>query len=339
LGDWKFVPLVLAFHAAYACREVGRCCTSGWPIPVEAPQLDAARSAIASGRLVPTTTADPFVASSEPGGPIWLAAADSVCAFHRPDGAQRCGLQRALGHAALPLACRQFPRVTLEDPRGPSITLSHYCPTAASCLEEGAIAIVDDGPGFPAGGEYVGLDARHALPPRLRPDMLMDWDSWWEWERLSVAAIATAPSPAQAVARLHAAVEHARTWTPDEGPLTARVRDAFARPVATPPAERAAVRVGEVLATVPGHEHPPTPVPSAGGPLSPDATRRFLAAHAFANWTAHLGPGLRTWRRSIETAHAFVIGGWTAGDADLWLRHLTDPTALAEVWSRAEAGR
>ena len=32
---------------------------------------------------------------------------------------------------------------------------------------------------------------------------------------------------------------------------------------------------------------------------SATAVRAFLAAHAFANWTAHLGQGLRSWLRSL----------------------------------------
>lgn len=89
-------------------------------------------------------------------------------------------MQHALGHDALPLACRQFPRVTVLDPRGASVTLSHYCPTAAGLLkDDGPVAIEINGATFPPGGEYVGLDAQDALPPLLCRDVLMDWESWW----------------------------------------------------------------------------------------------------------------------------------------------------------------
>jgi hypothetical protein len=65
---------------------------------------------------------------------------------------------------------------------------------------------------------------------------------------------------------------------------------------------------------------------------SPTAARAhvaFLAAHAFANWAAHLGDDLRTWWRSIEAAHVLISGGLSVRDVDLLLRHLADPHALA----------
>ena len=62
----------------------------------------------------------------------------------------------------------------------------------------------------------------------------------------------------------------------------------------------------------------------------------FIAAHAFASWTAHLGEGLRTWLRSVEAAFALVELGLGVRTADLLLRHLCDPHALARTWSRAE---
>lgn len=202
--------------------------------------------------------------------------------------------------------------------------------------DDRSIAIVDGAPAFPRHGEYVGLHARTSLPPRLRPDMLMDWESWWTWERLSVDAIAHAPTAPDALARLHVAVEHVRTWSPTECPLIERVRAAFDRPVLASRSDRnAAVVRREVLAAIPA-AHRPTSASETSTPPSDSAARRYVAAHAFASWTAHLGQGLRTWLRSIEAAHALVTNGLTVGDADLWLRHLADPGALADVWSEAE---
>jgi hypothetical protein len=67
-----------------------------------------------------------------------------------------------------------------------------------------------------------------------------------------------------------------------------------------------------------------------------DAARRFLAAHAFASWTAHLGQGLRSWWRSIDAAWALLSYGLGVRQADLLLRHLADPVELARIWSRVE---
>jgi hypothetical protein len=79
------------------------------------------------------------------------------------------------------------------------------------------------------------------------------------------------------------------------------------------------------------HRHVDTRRPPA------HVVRSFLAAHAFANWTAHLGEGLRTWLRAIEAAFALLELGYGVRDADLLLRHLADPYRLARVWSAVEA--
>jgi hypothetical protein len=72
----------------------------------------------------------------------------------------------------------------------------------------------------------------------------------------------------------------------------------------------------------------------ADGPRPPaNVVSNFLAAHAFANWTAHLGEDLLTWQRSIEAAFALVELGGGVRQADLLLRHLADPHRLARVWS------
>src|SRR6187399_1245491 len=158
------MPFVLSFHAGYQCRGEGVCCTSGWPIPIEDDRAARVASALAEGRL---TAARPFARLHE--GELMLAVVNDACVFYRAGRDLGCGIQRALGHEALPLACRQFPRVSVRDPRGQSVTLSHYCPTAAAMLgRNGPATIVDSPAGFPADAEYVGLDASAGLPPRLR---------------------------------------------------------------------------------------------------------------------------------------------------------------------------
>src|SRR5262245_11543308 len=180
---------VLSFHAPYRCQHAGACCTSNWPIPIEADRLIAARAALATGRLRPTLIDPPAFdspAHAPAEAPVLLGRDGHRCVFYDSgsvDGAGRCRIHGALGHDALPLACRQFPRVSVHDPRGVSVTLSHYCPTAAALLDsQDALAVLTNASAFPPTGEYIGLDATAGLPPLLRPDMLMDWESWWEWE-------------------------------------------------------------------------------------------------------------------------------------------------------------
>jgi Fe-S-cluster containining protein len=308
------VPRCLSFFASYRCHRSGACCTSSWPIPVEADRLARIRAALANGALQasapPGTAPFTFPADAPTDAPALLGLSATRCVFFDDHGGHRCRVQDALGHDALPLACRQFPRVSVRDPRGVSVALSAYCPTVARLLTSvEPVTIVESPSAFPDEAEYDGLDARTQLPPLLRPDRLMDWESWWAFEASSVDLLAnTGGSADQAMARLRVAVEETRSWAPSDGPLIARVHDAFA------------------LATE----------GAAGEPVRDTLVRRFLAAHAFANWTMHLGKGLRTWLRSIEAAHELLTSGVDVREADLRLRHLADPTQLASAYARAE---
>src|SRR5688572_20699690 len=145
---------VLSFHASYGCKHRGRCCTSGWPIAVESAERTRIEDAIEAGLLEVRNVATAA-------GPPLLAVIDGRCVFHDDNANGGCRIHRAIGHTALPLACRQFPRQSLRDPRGVSVTLSHYCPTANDLLltATGPATIVENAPAFPAGAEYVGLTA------------------------------------------------------------------------------------------------------------------------------------------------------------------------------------
>lgn len=298
------------------------------------------QTALASGVLRPVdggpAAAIEQPADAPPDTPALLARTRGRCVCYQDaigDAGGHCRIQAALGHDALPLACRQFPRVSLIDPRGVSVTLSHYCPTAAALLETpGPAEILVNGAGFPAHGEYVGLDVRTALPPALRRDMLMDWDAWWECERLAVAGLSSADAgqPRAALAGIRTAVADIQRWSPGDGPLIDRVREAFDRAVSRPqpdaPAAPSALTEA-VFAAIPDDirparlDHP--------GTITDAVLGRYLAAHAFANWTAHLGAALHVWARSIDAAAALIDAGAGVRQTDLLLRHLADPAALA----------
>jgi hypothetical protein len=229
----------------------------------------------------------------------------------------------------------------MVDPRGLSDTLSHFCPTAESLLDDRQPATIVAGDSRLAGEDDasdVGLDARHGLPPLLRPAMLMDWDAWSLWEQRSVSLIDQAPHASAALGQLHAAVERVRTWTPADGPLTDRIEDGFEHAGTAPASsqrQRPDTLVDEVLASVPD-DWRPSPASLAGRPPGAHARRRFLIAHAFANWTAHLGMGLRSWLASLAAADRLIQTGLGLREADLLLRHLADPMVLARRWSARE---
>ncbi|MCC7009197.1 MAG: YkgJ family cysteine cluster protein [Acidobacteria bacterium] len=334
---------VLSVHAPYRCQHSGACCTSGWPIPVERDRVPALQAALADGRLTSRSPdGDPFIfpAAAPAGSPAIVRWHDEGCTFH-DGGRARCRVHRALGHAALPLACRQFPRVSVLDPAGAAITLSHYCPTAAALLDadQASTTIVRNAPAFAPDGEYVGLDAREALPPLLRRDMLMDWPAWWAWERRATDHLGRREIPVdRALADVEHLVERVRAWSPDHGPLEGAVIRAFDDLRGTAPARRARpgpdALIDDVLQAVPRDFRPAHLERTTG--VAEHVRRRFLAAHAFANWTAHLGGGLRSWLRSIDAADALLSHGVGVRQADLLLRHLADPHELTARFSEAE---
>jgi hypothetical protein len=337
---------VLSFHASYGCKHRGRCCSSGWPITVEPAELVQLRN----GGLMP--------AGPAPDGPTLLASSHGECEFHDRGREGGCRIQREMGHAALPLACRQFPRQSVRDPRGVSVTLSHYCPTAAELLAASGepMAIAVDAPGFPVAGEYVGLTADPALPPLLHARLAMDWESWWLFEELAIALISDMPDP---LGRLALFVEDVREWKVGQRPLMDHIRGAFGRvreratvPALPSPAV-VADRCADAIGAVPEQWRPQalnaTSASSASFRLRscqsyagqaasvPEVvTRRYLAAHAFANWTAYQGEGLCAWYRSVETAACLLAHTADPGRADLILRHLADASALTARWNRAE---
>lgn len=190
----------LNFHLPYRCRHSGACCTAGWPIPIEPER------AVFLGRSG-TLPQD----------------ADGACIFHNG----RCTV-----YEHRPMSCVHFPYVCLIDQRGVHVTLSHYCPTAASLLFEhhGPIEIVEGPPPIPSLEIPEGLDARESLPPvrvgAARP-VLMSWDELSAWERneiRSLGALAGDSEFAPVIERFLAAKLFA-SWAAYQGDGTAAVRE------------------------------------------------------------------------------------------------------------------
>jgi hypothetical protein len=170
----------------------------------------------------------------------------------------------------------------------------------------------------------------------------MDWKAWWTWEACGVRLIAGAEDPTRALAALRLVVEDVRTWRPGDGALGDRIQRAFDRVLAgadlTGPAFAHDIRLREIIEAIPPELRPESSQRHVEARQPPaHVVRNFLVAHAFANWTAHLGEGLRTWLRSVEAAFTLLELGYGVRDADLLLRHLADPYRLARVWSAVEA--
>jgi Fe-S-cluster containining protein len=365
----------LDFHADYRCRHSGACCSADWDVPVELPVYRSLSAAVSQGRLEVAPAARglaPFVV--EPDLPDDAAAMiertpGGDCVFFER-GRRMCVVHRDLGEPALPSTCRHFPRIAVRDARGTSISLSHFCPTAASMLfrEEGAILIVEDPRAFPP-ADYDGLVVNgEDLPPLLAPWMLMDVDAYATWERHMVNRCARpTASPESVIATLRRDALALRQWKPGGGSLAHGVDSLPRGCVDAPSPETLAPSLAlhrEVMKAVPDDLRPQ--LDEAGldeaylvrvrpawaafrVPLN-----RYLAAKAFASWTAYQGRGIATIVRGLEAALAVVRVESSRGcrdadgeldrdrlleairSADFALNHLAVGQELADAWSRAE---
>lgn len=365
----------LSIHADYKCRHSGVCCAMDWDVPVELPIYRSLAHAVDAGTLRQAPGAEqlpPFIV--EPDLPddaaaIFQRTERGACVFFER-GSNLCIVHRDLGEAALPSTCRHFPRVAVRDARGTSITLSHFCPTAASMLfrEDVPVAIVEAPAAFPP-AEYDGLViGADDLPPLLAPAMLMDLEGYSAWERHMVRRCADGADPESVVATLWRDAGVLRRWRPGGQSLAGAVADL---PAGVLPAARhetldASLRLyDDVIAAVPD-DLKPEPDESDldaayrayvrdgwrafGAPLG-----RYLAGKAFASWTAYQGRGVATIVRGLEAALALVRVEAArhcrdAGrpldaallleafrSADFALNHLAVGEDLAEGWSRAES--
>src|SRR5262249_61024764 len=125
------------------------------------PGTEGRRSgAVAGGRLPAQPVGAGPLAGLPPRSRVVLRVSPAgECVFHEP---RACAVHARLGEQALPSACRHFPRVVTLTPLGVSVTLSHYCPTAAGLLfrDEPPLALVDEPTPVPASWPFEGVDAR-----------------------------------------------------------------------------------------------------------------------------------------------------------------------------------
>ncbi len=315
---------VLSIHAGYRCGHSGACCTSGWPIPVEAPLRRRLGEAIADGRVaLPGGGETAFV--ERPDAPAGYAALlhvtpSGACACYDSQR-RRCAIHSGLGHEWLPVSCQHFPRIALVEQGAAFVTLSHYCPTAAGLLFRSGTSpvVVEAPPGF-APMPLEGLDARDALPPLLHPTMLMDSAGYHRWEAAMVRLLGRGSTPESSLSRAIGATEALRGWTPARGPLGEAVNAAFeAGTVPVPDRQRRAALGAAALAvdrlvrqSVPaGLEAASAPANASDVFAELVAPRwfgfaapvgRYLAARAYANWLAYQGRGLRTITCSLVAA-------------------------------------
>jgi Fe-S-cluster containining protein len=304
----------LSIHTAYACAHSGACCASGWPIPVEAPLESAVLR-----NLVPVSGPAFAAGGGSDGRRVQILATTQAgaCVFFEPEQGRLCAIHRTMGPGLLPAACRNFPRIALRDPRGVFVTLSHYCPTAARMLlDDHDMAIVEAPASLTLDGAVEGLDATAVMPPLLRPGMLMNLEGYTAWEHAAITTLNDPALEARAAVRvIEAATAVATRWRPGGESLSAWIEMAFANARTAPAAHR------DDAAFAPFEQ----------------AAKRFVAAHAFASWSAYQDGGLpavaRSVRSALERLHSLIVRARTDGDrlevafiaavrqADFQLRH------------------
>ena len=366
----------LSIHADYRCQQSGVCCSSEWDVPVELPVYRLLDAALVTGSLRPAAEADgggaPLIVEDDlpdDAGAMLARTTSGACVFYH-GGSRLCVVHRDLGEGELPSTCRHFPRLAVRDRRGTFISLTHYCPTAAAMLfrDDVLIEIVEAPRAFPP-ADYEGfLVGPEAWPPLLHPRMLMDDAAYGAWERHMVSRCADETlSPEGVVATLQRDATVLRGYTPGAGALIDAVAALPADAVAAPANKTLGPSLAlftEVMRAVPDDFKPE---PDQDGLLdvylvavAPVWTqwdkplKRYLAAKAFASWTAYQGRGLLTVVRGLEAALAMVrveasrqcrdhgrrldagLLKEAIRQADFALNHLAAGDELARMWSRVE---
>lgn len=364
----------LSFHEDYRCQNSGACCSADWDVPVELPVYRSLNDALARGGLRPSSTASTagaFITEPDlPEGAAAILERDDAgrCVFYAATS-KRCIVHRDLGEEALPATCRHFPRVTVQDARGIFVSLSHFCPTAASMLfRDRPVEIVPEPPAFPA-RDYEGLTVTEDdLPPLLTPRVLMDLEGYTAWEHHMVARFSnTWRAPAAILATLWRDAQLLAEWKPGSVTLreaASRLPGEYVSSASEPEFAVSLQRHSEVLAAVPDDLRPLSDeqgLEDADAMLVHPAWARFhapinryLAAKAFASWTAYQGRGVKTIVRGLEAALALVrveaarqcrnvqqrlddkLLLEAIRQADFLLNHLAVGEDLATAWSIVE---
>lgn len=342
--------LALNLHAGFACRHSGACCTAGWPIPVEA----AAANAIRAHACLPGTALSTAGPLPDGAAGVLVPLPDGACPAFDRAGGNLCSVQARLGHGRLPASCRHFPRVALLEADAVRVTLSHFCPTAAWMLFTPAperLAIVCDAAGIADRCDHEGFDARQTIPPFLRPGVAMDAGTCRVWERCVIGALdsdgLSAEAALAATARTAEAIRGwtaGRTWLEDHAARAAAAAEAAGAPPSrwSMPLREALRLHAAAAALVPAElRRPDLPAALAEADLAwvlprwaahARPVRRYLAARAFAAWSAYLGEGVRTQVAMLAVALA-AVRVEAAREASLALRPLDDAMLHAAIRS------
>ncbi len=305
-----------------------------------------------TGPATPLPSSSPRVSRPAPGRCFGPAHPERACSTSAPAGSARSS-----GRSAT---------ISCHPPASTSRGVASWNPTGLRCRSR---TTARPSPGWRSGLTSIPTLSRRlrrssatsrskawmratALPPLLRPGLLTDLTGYRAWERAVIDILATPRAPEAALAEISALHRTVRAWTPRDGELREAVvragcqRAAVHRrrsvagramgnarrswPVTTTPfaprcrraSRRCRHRIGSTQRTPGGW---PRPGRSFSQPL-----RHFLAAHAFGNWCAYHGMGLRTVVRSLEVALCGRCGSEAAAPLRVRRTALDEPLLLAD---------
>ncbi|NJK88576.1 MAG: hypothetical protein HC923_03695 [Myxococcales bacterium] len=334
----------LTLHADYVCGRSGVCCSTEWRISVGPEDMVRVEGALQDGRLPEAELRGKALDEifrpdvRHPGLRI-VDVSSGGCHFH---GGSSCRIHDTAGEAALPDVCRIFPRLAVQHPRGTSVTLSHFCPTAAELLfredksDKDLLAVQRPGRSFSGKRELRGLDAREHLPPLLSPNRPMSWTAFEKWQSMALMHVASATrGPEAALSSLCDHTEELRRAASIDDALR-RMKDRLAspEPVKVPKELGTFLRVFAWITELLERRTQKSSFTrtslepfvrryydSPGGPtrMRDDAVaaqdslqrlssplRRYVAARLFASYHSYQGHGLRTSLLAVTLAHALV---------------------------------
>jgi Fe-S-cluster containining protein len=309
----------LSIHAGYRCRHSGECCTAGWRIPVD---RETERRLVQS-RLIANAPDAHTTLERDGSNTVLALTPERACVFFEPRRGERlssCAIHRVLGHDALPSACRHFPRVAITDDHGTFVTLSHFCPSAATLLFDDRVplSIVQPPASFNVVTDYEGLDARGALPPLLRASVLMDLHGHHAWETRVVRVMADEGYDAEAaLTQLEHDADRVRAWRPGREALCERIRGLGTDQTAMPARKVEDVALYELVRSCvpPGLSSEPVPDDfdaTDAAHVQPAwrdfavPVKRYMAARAFASWIPWHARDLRVAVRWLVAARSVL---------------------------------
>ena len=238
----------LTIHSNFQCESCGVCCATNWNIPVEKQVYETLHQHLKNGNITVPGNKEIDIdnllikTANLPERAEANIGRDELgrCLFFDYDKGNLCSIQHDVGIDSQPWVCRIFPRLCVLQPQGIFITLSHFCPVATTFLfcENSNINIIKNDPTFIQSGIYAGHDARTHLPPLLRPNVLMTWETYDIWERYAVEFMSKEDyTPEEALIVLITTVEKIRNWNGQNPPLLDFLKEILEKDSQANPAE------------------------------------------------------------------------------------------------------